>query len=103
MSTVRPNKNKFRITNWGVHFGENKYQFSNLVRFWFSERNGYTLLQLETDLRFPRVIPIIIDPKDRDKIKEIMVKRMVFSTPAPNTIEKLTTWFAQKLPLEDRK
>jgi len=49
------------------------------------------------------MVSLVIDPKDQEKIKEIVIKRIPMLESSPTFVDKLTKWFADRLPLEDRK
>ena len=102
LATVPPKETTYKITNWGIYFGEARYAWDNFEKFWFSKSLGSDMINLGTVLRFPRSISMVINIKDQDKLKEIMVKRIPLIESSPNFIDKLTKWAAERLPLEDR-
>jgi hypothetical protein len=103
MSSVEPEKITNKITNWGVHFGEAKYGWEHLVRFWFKKKLSCTLLEFETGLKFPRQISLVINESDRDRIKEMVIKKVPLIESKPNFIDDVTEWFSKRLPLEAKK
>jgi len=46
---------------------------------------------------------MVIKAEDREKLKEIIVKRIPLLNESPTFVDKLTKWFGEHLPLEDRK
>jgi predicted membrane protein len=102
LSTVPPENIKSKITNRGLYFGEAFYPWTDLYRFWFKKSLSSQTLAIETKLRFPREIDLVIDPKDQEKIKEVMIKRIPHIEESPTFVDKLTKWFANHLPLEKR-
>jgi len=102
LSTVPPQMVKNKITNRGIYFGEMHYSWDLLSRFWFKKSLSSETIQFETQLRFPRQIPLVINEKDKDKIKEIVVKRIPLLESSPTFVDKLTKWFSERLPLENR-
>ena len=103
LSTVKPENVKCKITNWGLYFGEVRYEWEMFSRFWFGKSLGQESVFFETILRFPRQVAIVIDEKDKEKIKEYVVKKMPLIESSPSFVDKLTKWFAERLPLEERK
>lgn len=103
MSTVPPENIKNKLTNRGVYFGEARYEWIVLRRFWFKKSLSNQLLAIETNLRFPRQIMLVIDIKDQEKIKELVVKRIPMLEESPTFVDRLTKRAAKFLPLEDRK
>jgi predicted histidine transporter YuiF (NhaC family) len=49
LSTVPPQNIKNKITNRGIHFGDSKYGWDLLLRFWFKKSLNSELLEFETD------------------------------------------------------
>ncbi|MDP4009990.1 MAG: DUF5673 domain-containing protein [Candidatus Shapirobacteria bacterium] len=103
LHTVPPENIKSKITNRGIYFGEGRYEWSLLYRFWFKQILSSETLQIETNLHFPRQISLVINPEDKEKIKEIVAKRIPLIESSPTFIDKLTNWVTSKLPLENRE
>ncbi len=102
LSTVPPGNIRNKVTNKGIYFGEARYPWELLERFWFKKSLSNSLLMLETRLKFPRQISLVILPDSQEKIKEIMIKRVPLLETPPNFVDKLTKWFGDRLPLEIR-
>ena len=102
LSTVPPEKIKYRITNRGVYFGETHYYWDVLEKFWFAPSLSTEMIHFGTILRFPTAVSLVINPEDKEKLKEIVVKKIPLIENAPNFVDKLTKWFADRLPLESR-
>lgn len=103
LSSVPPGEVDNKITNRGVYFGELHYSWDVLEKFWFKKSLSTTTVNFGTLLKFPRMVTMVIDEKDEGKIKEIVVKRIPLLENSPTFVDKLTKWFADRLPLEDRK
>ena len=102
LSTVPPALITNKITNRGIQFGDLRYRWDDLVKFNFKKSLSNETIQFETALRFPRQISLIINPLDKEKIKNIVVKRIPLVETSPSFIDKLTKWFSDRLPLEKR-
>ena len=102
LSTVPPDKISHKISNRGIYFGEVRYPWELLERFWFKQSLSTEVLEFETRLRFPRQITLVIDPKNKEQIKSIVLKRVPLVESAPNFVDKVTKWFGERLPLENR-
>ena len=103
LATVPPKEISYKITNRGIYFGEAYYPWGILERFWFKKSLSANTVNFGTIVKFPRVIIMVINEKDQEKIKEITVKRIPLLESSPTFIDKVTKWFADRLPLEDRK
>jgi hypothetical protein len=100
MSTVSPKNIKYKITNRGIYFGESHYEWELFYRFWFKKSLSTEMIHFETILRFPRQISLVINEEDKDKIKEIVVKKLPMVEESPNFIDKLTKWFVSRMPFK---
>jgi len=103
LSSVPPENIKNKLTNRAVYFGELRYEWTSLQNFWFKKSLSNQTINFDTKLRFPQMVSLVIDPKDQEKIKEIVIKRIPMLESSPTFVDKLTKWFADRLPLEDRK
>ncbi len=103
LATVPPREVTYKITNRGIYFGEVHYPWNFLERFWFKKSLSTATVNFGTMIKFPRVVMMVINEKDQEKIKEIVVKRIPLLESSPTFVDKVTKWFADRLPLEDRK
>lgn len=102
LATVPPATIKNKITNRGIYFGELKYFWDDLENFCFKTSLNNEEIVFGTYLRFPRQVSIVIDPKDKDELKSIVVKKIPYVENPPGFIDKLSKWFSDRLPLEKR-
>lgn len=102
LSTVPPSNVVYKITNRGIYFGDTHYYWEVLDKFWFKKSLSTDMVHFGTLLKFPQLVSLVINTKDTDKLKEIIVKKIPLVNNPPSTIDNLTAWFAKRLPLEDR-
>ena len=102
LSTVPPANINYKITNRGIYFGESHYYWDTLEKFWLKPSLSTEMIHFGTILRFPRTVSLVIKAADKDKIKDMVVKRLPYVESSPNFVDKLTEWVAKRLPLEDR-
>jgi len=103
LSTVPPEKVKYKITNRGMYFGELKYSWEDLDRFWFKNSLDSEMMFMETKLRFPRQISFVINPADKDQLLDIMKRKLPLIENPPSSMDKTIKWFGDHLPLEKRQ
>ncbi|MDD4938057.1 MAG: hypothetical protein PHX34_03525 [Candidatus Shapirobacteria bacterium] len=103
LSTVSPRQIKYKITNRSIYFGESNYEWDLLTRFWFKKSLSSEMIHFETKLRFPRQVSLVINEVDKEKIKEIVIKKIPMVEESPNFVDKLTKWFGDRLPLEKKE
>jgi hypothetical protein len=46
---------------------------------------------------------LVINEADKEKIKEVVLKKLPLVESSPNFVDNLTKWFADRLPLEKRE
>ena len=97
LSTVEPETVTFSITTWGIKIVDKLNPYGNLNRFWFTRRFNDMLLIFETTT-FPGRLEVIINPKDKEKIKTILKKYLIEEEAPPSSLDKASNYFAQKLP-----
>src|SRR3990167_6020313 len=73
-ATVEPEKTEHKITTRGVKTGEKLYKWEELSRFWFTDKWGQQILNIDTRLRFPSRLIMLLADQSQDKIKEILGK-----------------------------
>lgn len=59
--TIPASRVKHAIESVGIHTSDEVYVWDDLVSFWFAEREGTTVLYVETRLTFPARLIILID------------------------------------------
>jgi hypothetical protein len=102
LSTVPPGEVRYKITNRGVYMGESSHYWDILEKFWFSTSLSSEMINFGTVLRFPRAVTLVIRPEDKEKMKELVKKKLPLVENSPNFVDKLTKWFSERLPLENR-
>ena len=103
LSTVPPQQIKNKITNRYVYFGETKYNWDDLESFYFKKIMSSDMVLIETKLRIPREVPMVINFKDQEQIKEILLKKIPMIEYTPNFVDKLTKWGGKLFPSEKRE
>lgn len=96
LSTVKPEQMDYRITNKGVKIANRTTEWLVMTRFWFSKRLDSELLVFET-LNFPGRVELVINPKDKNKLKEIISKYILEEEAPPTRMDKAADWFSKRL------
>lgn len=102
LSTVPPEPISAKLTNRAVYFGEMKYPWDILENFWFKKSLDSETINFGTWLRFPRVVTIVVNPDDKEKLIKLVTKRIPMIKDSPHFVDKMTKWAAERLPLEDK-
>ncbi len=101
LTTVKPEKNKYKITNKGVYISSSqRIDWELLRRFWLTEKWGHEMVHLDTWLKFPRVISLVVPEENKEKLVETLEKYIPQEETSPQFLDKFSTWVTNKLPLE---
>jgi hypothetical protein len=101
LTTVKPEKTKYKITNKGIYYSSSeRLNWELLRRFWLSEKWGHQLFHLDTWLKFPRVVSLVVPEDKKDEIVEVVQKYIPEEQNSPQFLDKFSTWVTDKLPLE---
>ncbi len=76
--TNKPLKVKHKITARGVDTGGKLYEWFVLDAFWFSIKNGQYFLIVETKLRYPRSLILLLDGADKDAIFILLQEKVLY-------------------------
>lgn len=76
--TNKPIKVKHRITARGVDTGGKLYEWFMLDNFWFSIKNGQYFLIVETRLRYPKALILLLDRVDKDALFVLLQERVLY-------------------------
>lgn len=99
---VPPGESKYRISTQGVTIGEQFYLWMDLDIFWFSEKEGFKVLNILTHLRFPAQLMLVLKDQDEAGVKKIVAKYLPFYEIAPKSL--LENWgqsLQKHFPLEN--
>jgi hypothetical protein len=99
MSTVAPESIAYAITNLGVKIADKRTDWDYLTRFWFSKRFDSDLLVFEMDA-LPGRLELVIDGKDKEKLREVLVDFVIEEEASPSGLDKAATFLVSKLPLK---
>ena len=71
-----------------------------LESFWFSIKNGQYILVLETKLRYPRALLLLLDEADKDAIFILLQERVLYRDIRKQSKVELLT-YGQYIPFEE--
>ena len=104
LATFPPETIEHKITTQGVSSGNHAYIWNELHSFWFGEKYGQRILYIQTRLRFPRELVLLLGDQPEEEVKKTLVKFLPFRETAEQPFfDKLATWFSTLLPLETPK
>lgn len=99
LSVVPPQEITYKISTWGIRVENTLYYWEELGRFWFTEKYGFDLLNIES-ARFPNRITILIGDQDKELLTTILQEVLLQQKPEPTLYEKAADWLQEKIPLD---
>jgi len=100
LSTVQPEEIEHSITSRGIRFAGKDYPWETLGQFWFTEKFGEKILNVQTLMMYPGRLQMLLGKTSEKQVTEILKKYLLYETPEPTVIEKTTDWFSKKVPIE---
>ena len=97
LTTVKPGDVEYKITNFGIRFAEKLTEWPFMLRFWFTQRGNSHLLVVDT-VNLPGRIEMVINPKDKQKISDVMIDYLDEEEASPSGFERAADWFSKKMP-----
>ncbi|MFH1561679.1 MAG: hypothetical protein ABID04_03855 [Patescibacteria group bacterium] len=104
LTTVAPKETEYKITTKGVYISASQvFAWDVLRRFWLDKKWGQDMIRFETWLNFPRVVGLVIAPDKKEEIEKTVAKYLPEEAMSPTAFDKLSSWLADKFPLETKK
>lgn len=101
LNTVPPESVGHEITNNGITSANHSYVWTDFREFWFVQKYQIPMLVIQTKLRFPSRIIILLNDQDQNKIKELLSPHLLFKeAPVKNWMDKASEWLSQKVRFE---
>lgn len=98
--TNKPEKVKHKITARGIDTADKLYEWFMLDNFWFSIKNGQYFLIVETRLRYPRALILLLEEVDKDAIFVLLQEKILYKDIRKQSrMDSLT--YGQYIPFED--
>ena len=102
LAFVPPGHLTYRISTQGVTIGEDFYFWHFLDSFWFKEKDGHKVLHIQTRLRFPAQLMLVLSSHDEGKVKKIVSRFLPFvEVPYKSWMEKWSESLQKNFPLEN--
>jgi hypothetical protein len=99
-SSIKPEEFEHKITNQGLTSGGHTYLWEELREFWLIKKDGKTVLNVDTKVRFPGRLFIVLNDDVVGEVKKTLSKYLPFrEEPKTTWLDRMTDWFSQKLQL----
>ncbi len=101
-AVIPPQDVKYKLTNYGIYVGKEAFSWATMGRFWFDNKLGQRVLEIEL-AQFPgRLTFVLIEgqtPKEED-LAAVLSEVLLQEKPPLTTYEKAAAWLRDKFPLE---
>lgn len=102
LAFVPPHNIKYRISTQGIIIGEDFYFWHFLDSFWFKEKEKSKVLHIQTRLRFPAQLMLVLGGQNEEKVKKIVARFLPFvEVPYRSWMEKWSESLQKNFPLEN--
>ena len=102
LAFVPPHKVTYRISTQGITIGEDFYLWHYLDAFWFKKKDGSNILHIQTRLRFPAQLMLVLEEHDEEKVKKTVAKFLPYvEVPYKSWMEKWSEGLQKHFPLEN--
>lgn len=99
LSAIPPSNSTFKLTSYGLRVDESLYNWEDMGRFWFDDKSGQKMLNVEVS-RFPFRLSLLLGQQDEQPIRAIMQQILLEEKPKPTQFDKASMWLQQKFPLD---
>ncbi len=100
LAFVPPGRVDYRISTQGITIGEDFYFWHYLDSFWFKEKEKHKVLHIQTRLRFPSQLMLVLEV-DQEKVKKTVARFLPFhEMPYKSWMEKWSESLQKHFPLE---
>ena len=97
--TNNPVMIKHKITSRGIDTGNRLYEWFMLDNFWFSKKGDQYMLIVETRLRYPKALIMLLDESDKDAIFVLPQEKVLYKDVRKQSkADKLT--FGEYIPFD---
>ncbi len=101
-AVIPPQNVHYKLTNYGIYVEKEAFSWLGMGRFWFDEKSGQKVLEIEL-YGFPgRLTFVLIDgqtPRAED-LERVLSEVLVKEKPTLTAYEKTAKWLREKIPLE---
>lgn len=102
LAFIPPNDVIYKISTQGITIGDHFYFWHFLDSFWFKEKEGQKVLFIQTRLRFPGQLMLVLGSQSEDQVKKIVARFLPFhEIPQTTLLDKWAEVLQKHFPLEN--
>lgn len=92
----------YKISTQGVTIGDHFYFWGELDSFWFSQKDGQTILHILTNFYFPGQLMLVLGDQYEDQVKRAVARFLPYHEIAPKSLmDKWAESLQKHFPLEN--
>lgn len=96
-----PGEIEYKISTQGIIIGDHFYHWEELDSFWFSKKEGQSILNVLTKFRFPGLLMLVMGEMPQEELQRVVARYLPFHEIAPkSTLEKWSESLQKNFPLE---
>ena len=99
LHAIPPQEIIYQITTFGIRIGDNLYYWETMSRFWYTEKFGERVLNVEIN-QFPDRLSLVVGDAEEKILSAILAELLLEQQPPPTVYEKMATWLQEKFPLD---
>jgi hypothetical protein len=100
MATVPPEQVEHQITTLGIKTGGKNYDWEDLKRFWLSEKHNQKILYIDTKIRFPKRLILLLGETNEAEVKKMLSDYLSYEEPEKTWMDNAGDWLTKNIPLE---
>lgn len=101
LGTVPPRMIKNQITNYGIKTHGAEYTWDELTDFWFTEKDGQKILNVDTKRVFPGRLFLLLSSVDQNTVGKLLNEHLTYHrVPHIDILERLSSEFSRRFRLE---
>ncbi len=102
LAFIPPEEISHKISTQGVTIGDHFYFWHELDSFWFKEKEGQEVLFIQTRLRFPGQLMLVLGEVNQDEIQKAVARFLPFhEIPQTTTMDRFAESLQKHFPLEN--
>ena len=99
---IPPGDVKYKVSTQGITIGDHFYFWHTLDSFWFREKEGQKVLFVQTKIRFPGQLMLVLGSQDEEEIKKEVAKFLPYhEIPQVTLIDHWAEFLQKHFPLEN--
>ena len=102
LAFVPPNNVTYKISTQGITISDHFYFWHLMDSFWFKKKEGQNIMFVQTRLRFPGQLMLVLGEIDQEEIKKIAARFLPYhEIPQTSLFDKWAEGLQKNFPLEN--